>query len=325
MRLDIESAMAWEKTNEQAKPLMARSVAEGEFEVRCYKGLAGGLLDLFSGTASFLSHKKTLGVVNGQSWAQEAVLPYLLRENFEIKNFTVDQLSDPAAIMSALEGETSCFLWPEDNPITAQVYSGESLEEALAKKRIFSIRLSHHAFLTRPLKLNPYAVRLCSVTPELAVAVTGARFKTPAWIAASQHWNPNQVAVQIESSFAETKESEDIVKKFEANLKAGWAPLLAESKSWQQRIWDRALITHPKKSGDQVVQELSALLQKPIALPGEKSWVETLHLCRWDAIVKSFDWWQSRPAADLIRGSVMLDVSILENPQVIAYLAGDSR
>ena len=315
MRADFLTSNAWEQSNQKIKSLFAATVSAGEFDVRCYKGLAAGLLEVLSGTASFLSHKRTLGIVMGQTWVQESLMPTLLRDNFQIKYFTKDDLKNPEKIMTDLEGEASCFVWPEDHPITGEVFNGEALEEALAKKRIFSIRLSHHAYRTRPLKLSPYAVRLCSVTNDLSVAVTGARFKTPTWIAPMMSWDPAQVESQIKEVMSGATEKQDQVQSFEATLQKGWQPYFKSN----ERLWDRAVIFNLEVAGDQVLQDLSEKLQRPLPKAGEKGWIETTHLCRWETSLRALIWWKEAPKADILRGLILLDAEVLEDPRLQSY------
>lgn len=315
MRFDLLVANAWENSNAKARDLLAATVLEAPFEARVAKGLAAGLLEVFSGTASFLSHRRTLGLVIGKSWAQEAILPHLLRENFQIKTFTVEQARETGAVLEQLGTECSCFLWPEDHPVTGELFDGEALEEELVKKRIFSIRLSHHAFRTRPLRLRPYAVRLCAIDPFLSVALLGARFKTPAWIAPLQAWETSRVEAGIASALQGAREDEKLIRSFEATVSGGWTPLLPEGA----RLWDRALIHHPEISGDQALHGLRGIVGGEWPAAGQATAAETLHLCRWDGTMKTLEWWQGAPKPDQVRGLVALDAALLENPQVRAF------
>lgn len=317
MRFDLLTANGWESSNEKAREFLAPAVSETAFEARVAKGQAAGLLEVFTGTASFLSHRRTLGLVVGKSWVQEAILPHLLRENFAIKTFTMEQMRETSSVLEQLGAECSCFLWPEDHPVTGELYDGEALEEELVKKRIFSIRLSHHAFRTRPLKLRPYAVRLCAVDPSLSVALLGARFKTPSWIAPLQSWNPREVGASLGAAMKGAREDEKLVRAFEGGLRGGWQPLLSASAP---RLWDRAIVHHPEISGDEALHELRKIIGAgdwpPAGLPTE---VETLHLCRWDGTMKNLDWWAGGPKPDQVRGLVALDVSFIDNPRVRDY------
>jgi len=246
------------------------------------------------------------------------VLPHLLRENFIIKNFTVEQARDVEAVMAQLEAETSCFLWPEDHPVTAEVFDLTVLEDALAKKRIFSIRMSHHAFRTRPLKLSPYAIRLCSVAPDLAVAICGSRLRTPPWIAGLQAWDAAAVASSIQGALQGAREDESLVRGFESRLKEGWKPWL----STESRLWDRACVWHPALSGEAVMNQILNKIGQKAAPAGSKAKVETLQLCHWDGIMKNLDWWEMNPSPDQVRGSLILDLSLLDDPEVKSILIG---
>ena len=318
MRLDLFPAATWDHTNRSAKEEMRASVGAHDFEVRCYRGLVASLLETLSGTASFLSHKRTLGVLNGQSWAEEAVMPHLLRENFQVQYFSVADLANPEVMIERLGSDASCFLWPEDHPVTAERFESQALEEALNKKRIFSIRLSHHSYRTRAVAPGPYSVRLCSVAGDLAVAILGARFKTPPWTAPLEKWDTASVIEKIKTAFVGAQEDEAAVRKFEGGLGAGWQPLVTSSS----RIWDRACIAHTEKSADRVLHDLERLLGKAMAPPGERSWIESLHLCRWESTMLSLDWWKNGPSPDLIRGSIFLDAGLLGHPEVEAYFKG---
>lgn len=315
MRVDLFPSGTWDEVNAEAAQALAPAVSEGDFEARCYRGLVPALLEVFTGTASFLSHRRNLGVVAGRSWAEQPLLAHLLRESFQIKSFSVEDLREPEKCLDALEGESSCVVWPEDHPVTGELYDGSALEEALAKKRIFSIRLSHSAYRTRPVALSPYAVRVCSVAPDLAVALGGARFKTPVWTARWESWRAGEAREKIGRALDGAREDRALVQAFESGLGPAWKTVL----TGESRLWDRSVLFNAGKSGEAVMTDLSRILSTPMGPAGGTNWGETLHLCRWNSIMKDLDWWKPRPSADAVRGMVVLDLDLLGRPEVREY------
>lgn len=313
MRIDFLRPDSWELANEavlkQVPPVPAGT------QVRVAKGLVAGLFETFNATASFLSHKKTIGVVEGQSWCQQAVLAPLLRDNHEIKTFAVSSLQNPEGFLESIGTETSAVFFPEDHPVTGEKFAFESLEALLTQKRIFSIRVSHHGKLEAPSDLKPYSVRLCSIAPDLSVAFSGARYKTPPQLAPWQAWSVRDVQRQVTERLASYAEDRDLIEEFESRLAGGFVRVL----STENRVWDRAVITSTKRAGEQVLMDLETLIGQSQVLGGAAAWADTAQLCRWNATMQDLAWWKTTLTPDEIRGLVVLSVETLKNPAVQKY------
>lgn len=316
MRIDFLRPDSWEMANEA----VLKNVPAGPSgtQVRVAKGLVGGLFETFNATASFLSHKKTIGVIEGQSWCQQAVLAPLLRDNHEIKTFAVASLQNPEGIIESIGTETSAFFFPEDHPITGEKFVFEALETLLTQKRIFSIRVSHHGKLEATEGLKPYSVRLCSIAPDLSAAFLGARYKTPPQMAPWQAWNVREVETQIKERLSSHQEDRAAVEKFEAGLGGGFKPVLATDS----RVWDRAVVTSTNRAGEQVLMDLETLTGKSQVLGGAPAWADTAQLCRWNATMQDLSWWKTALTPDEIRGLVVLSIETLRHPAVQKYFSG---
>ncbi|MFN7727710.1 MAG: hypothetical protein ACK5P7_00995 [Bdellovibrio sp.] len=316
MKIDFFRPDSWELANEAVMKSIPDE-AQGP-QVRVAKGLVAGVFETFNATASFLSHKKTVGIVEGQSWVQQAIIAPLLRDSHEIKTFSIASLKSPEGILEALGAETSVVFFPEDHPVTGERFDFEALEALLGQKRIFSVRVSHHGSITKAIGLKPYSVRVCSVGPDLSVAFLGARYKTPTQMAPWQSWNIKDIEHQVQEKIRAGGEDQELVQKFEQSLTGQFKPVLTTPL----RVWDRAVMTSSGKAGGQVLLDLEALTGNTQTLGSEPTWADTTQLCRWSATMQDLSWWETTLTPEEIRGLVVISLETLKNPAVQKYFTG---
>lgn len=305
MRLDLLPFESWENLNAQIRTLIQ---VDPTNETRVYRGLAAAIYELAMSTAQFYSHKRSLGIVPGQTPHYQVLLPYLYKEGYEIQ-FLKD-LQDPKATVESLKKDTGFVISCEDHPVTGQLYETDSLDQLLNEKKICHLRISHHFHLLKKSVVLPYTARLCSFDPTTAVAILGSKFKSPPLMTPLMDWSDPGILQRIRSLLTNTQEDLTLVKQVESELPAGFQPWLKNEK----RIFDRAVIFSEELGGEAVQQFLAGQLRMEIREPGWETGIETTHLCRWGGVHPQETWWNPGPNPEILRGMLILGLETIKNP-----------
>jgi hypothetical protein len=320
MKLDLLHTFAWDEMNEALdKELGARLGAGGTH--RIYQGLSQAVFEIVMGTALFYSHRKYYGLLSGETWAFDSIVPNLLKDGFQSQSAPASSLEDLKAWVSTLSKETGFVLWSEDHPVLATYQAREELDLALNAQRIISIRVSHASFLTRTQEIRPYSVRICSLAPDLALAQVGSRFKSPALFAHRQYWDSKNLLGRVMEILKENKEDQTLVenfeKQFEGSMDQGGfcrLPIMGP------RIYDRALIFHPEISSEFVAQSLAAKQGHQIRPPGFENQIEIINRCRWQPAPGFSSWWEPRPREAVLAGLLILSLDQISKPDIFRML-----
>ncbi|HEY8270180.1 MAG TPA: hypothetical protein VIG33_04780, partial [Pseudobdellovibrionaceae bacterium] len=140
MKLALIPLEEWERLNDQLK--IDFSLPAGN-SARIYKGMAHAVFETAQGTAQFFSHKRSLGVVKGQTSYFDSLLPYFYKEVFSVQAMSHLAVVDPEVWVNSLKKDTSFVLFSEDHPVTGELYDYDHLDELLNEKKIFAFRISH--------------------------------------------------------------------------------------------------------------------------------------------------------------------------------------
>lgn len=305
MKVDLLPFESWENLNAQIKSTMQVDQAVA---IRVYRGLASAVYELAMGTAQFFSHKRSVGIVPGQTPHYQGLLPYLYKEGYEIQFLRENQ--DVTSFVESLKKDTNFVISCEDHPITGQVFDIDVLDRLLNERKIYHLRISHHLHLFRKQEIQPYSGRICSFDPKTAVALLGPKFKSPPLMAPSMDWSDPESLLVIRSLEQSAQEDATMVKKVESELPVGFKPLLNKEK----RIFDRALIYCEELGGEAVQQFLASQLQMEIRKPSWETQIETTHQCRWGGVLQDESWWNPKPSDDVLRGLLILGLDTLKNP-----------
>jgi hypothetical protein len=320
MKVDLLHTFSWDETNDllQAEFVAARAKFNGS--LRCYFGLSQAVFEMAFGTALLFSHKKGMGLISGDSWVFEGVMPHLYKEGFQVQEERRHRL-DVAAFVGALKKETSFVLWSEDHPIlgTCDHQKNEELDQALNDKKIFSIRVSHAAYRHHAVEMRPYSARLCSLTPNLALAVVGDRVRVTPLVAHRMAWQPQETLATVKFHLRDHQHSAELVSTFEQQCrqKTGFQPYLTTA----ERLYDRAVIHHPEINAEAVLQILKGQLGSPLAAPMQEWDAEIVNACRWKPAPALRSWWEPLPSEEVLRGLLILSVSVLAKTQILTWLA----
>ncbi|PIS10714.1 MAG: hypothetical protein COT73_07835 [Bdellovibrio sp. CG10_big_fil_rev_8_21_14_0_10_47_8] len=311
MKLDLSAFENWDRLNWQ---LASRFQIPSEISVRCSQGLPSAIYELAIGVAQFYSHKKSAAVITGRTPHDQWIWPYLFKEGYQVQQLAAEKSA--TEIVASLHKDINFVLVCEDHPITGEIYPVDELETLLNEKKIFCFRISHQAHFFKPTSIQPYTARICSWSPRLAVAFVGPKIKSQPMISPALDWNEQQVLHEMDLIQQETLQDEKAVLDFEKKI--GGTGLQVFSVA-AQRCYDRSLIYSSEIGGEALQKSLAQLLGITLAPPGWERRLETTHLCRWGGI-RHYEWWQGRPADDVLRGLIALDISLIKNSRIHEFL-----
>lgn len=313
MKIDLLQSMAWEDWNDRFRHEFAEPrawVTSADQQGRMYRGLAHAVSEVVLGSALFLSHKKSITVIRGETWAFESVLPQLYKMGMQVQEVPRHQIHSWEEWVNELPPETNCVLWAEDHPITGEYEDRSALAALLSKKRITSVVVTHDAFWTRPHPVETYGVRLYSLEPSATWGILGARVRTPPLFAHRMEWQEAELqALQARLNQGAGSENEDRVRSFEKAVLA--SNLGFEIFPFQRdRLWDRSVIYHPEYNGDALLQ---AWEKSPVAgeaaAPDQSA--RSLVRCSAGSIPELRTWWDPLPAPERLRGLLVLGLDAL--------------
>ena len=282
----FSSPERWEDLNTEMAQVLG--VPES-LTFRVYPGTALALQEAVQGLIQFYPHKRVLGQFKGQTPAFSFLMPSLYKDGFEMQTHLPDM--NPDEFLQNLKAETNFVLSSQDHPVTGQIFACESRRQSLAAKKIFSIEISHSAWLRdiNSWSLNPFEIRLLEVSPDLTYLVAGARFRAAALVAPQMSWDPAYVLKVWQQTQSQFKEDQVVVENFIKQLPKGW-------KAWPMegpRLWDRAFIYNAELNSEFFVQ----------------AGVLSTSLCALQERNGFFDWWLPPPAQEIIRGGLIIDLS----------------
>jgi hypothetical protein len=298
MKLALVPLEEWERLNDQLKIQFA---LPAENSAKIYKGLAHGVFELAQGTAQFLSHKRSLGVLKGQTPYFDSLLPYFYKEVFGVQAISHLALNDPEAWVNGLKKDTTFVLHAEDHPVTGELYNYDRLDELLNEKKIYSFRISHFRHHYEKTPVRPYSVRLCYLNNDLAVAFCGERYKTPALMAPQMNWNPSECLEQIRKIHV-SPQDKSLVENFENAFPEMATPWFSPNTP---RLYDRVLLKFPEVSGEALLQRLFDLLQVDPSKYYET--MDTTNLCRWHHFKTFNGWWEPKPSTEDLASLLVID------------------
>ncbi len=298
MKLALVPLEQWETLNDRLK---AHFTVPDDNSVRVYKGMAHAVFEVAQGTAQFLSHKRSLGIVKGQTPYFETLLPYFYKEAYAVQAINHRDLADPEAWVHSLKKETSFVLFSEDHPVTAEVYDFDRLDQILNEKKIFSFRISHFRHLYEKENVRPYSVRICYLESDYAIAICGERFRSPSLIAPYMNWNPSKCLEEI-AKIHVSPQNQIQVEAMEQAFSPIAMPWFVDSTP---RLYDRVLLKFANVSGELMLHRLLERLQ--VDESQFYKTIDTTNLCRWNHYKTFTGWWEPKPATNDLASLVVID------------------
>lgn len=306
MLIDVVRPETWEELNDDVRHVLGLSP---KLKARVFQGLGQAVFEIAQGSAQFMAHKKSIGVIRGQTPVFESLLPYYYKETYEVHSISHLALVNVKEFVESLKKDTNFVLFAEDNPVTGEVFPFvEELDKLLNEKRIFSFRVSHAQHFSQAEELRPYTVRLCSYAPDLAVAVLGERFRSPSLAAFNQPWSKTEILLRLKESRRVRPQDTKTVQDFEAQVQ-GKIPLYFSAQA--KRLGDRAVLVIADASAEAVAQ----LLFKKLGWTTEEGFqkIETTNQCHWSTGAKTFKtWWEPAPTPQALRGLLIISLAALQ-------------
>ncbi|WP_413612530.1 hypothetical protein [Bdellovibrio sp. HCB-110] len=304
MFIDVVRPESWEELNDQVKTFLG---LEARLRVRSYQGIAQAVFEISQGTAQFMSHKKSIGVILGQTSVFESLLPYYYKETYEVHTLSHLKLTNVKEWVESLKKDTNFVLFSEDHPVTGELYPfAEELDKLLNEKRIFSFRVSHSQHFYEPSQLRPYTVRLCSFNPTAAVAVLGERFRSPSLLAQNMTWDQVHFLMELTDARASRVANPLLVEKFEQEISSVATPYF---KAGAPRLFDRAVCVF----NDVSAEALAEVLFKKMGLSSEQGWskLSSTNMCHWSVVKMFRHWWEPAPSLEELRGMLIVGPELL--------------
>lgn len=304
MPIDVVRPETWEELNDQVKSFLGLAT---RVRARAYYGIFQAVYEVSQATAQFMSHKKSIGVVLGQTSLFEGLLGYYYKETYEVNVRSHTQMTDVKEWVESLKKETCFVLFSEDHPVTGEVYPfAEEMDRLLNEKRIFAFRVSHARHFYVSEEIRPYSVRLCSHAPDVAVALLGERFRSPPMMAHNMAWKIDRFLDQLRTARPSNGENRLIVEKLESELSSVAAPYFADGAS---RLYDRAVCVFAEVSAE----ALAGRVFKQLGLGEDEGWSQlaTTNMCHWSAIKMFRHWWEPTPSTETLRGLLIVGPELL--------------
>lgn len=294
----------WGELNDKVKDLLLLPEA---IRCQCYHGLGHAIFEITQSTAQFMSHKKSVAFIKGQTPVFDDLLAYYYKETYQVNVLSYLQLSNVSEWVENLNKDTNFVVFSEDHPVTGQLYEfTEELDDLLNKKRIWSIRISHFQHLLKAVETRPYSVRLCSYAPDVAVALVGQRFRSPSLLAHNMNWQTEDFIQSLQKARQNHKEDPAAVRKFEAEV-AARAEIFFKDHSF--RIFDRSVIYFRDVNAEAVAENLFQKLN----VSSVEGWqlISTTNMCHWTGTKMFRHWWEPTPPAEMLRGLLVISTQAL--------------
>jgi len=306
MLIDVVRPETWEELNDEVRHVLGLSP---KLKARVFQGLGQAVFEIAQGTAQFMAHKKSIGVIRGQTPLFESLLPYYYKETYEVHALSHLALVNVKEFVEGLKKDTNFVLFAEDNPVTGEVYPFvDELDKLLNEKRIYSFRVSHAQHLSQTEELRPYTVRLCSYAPDLAVAILGERFRSPSLSAFNQTWNKTDILLRLQQARQVRPQDPKAVQEFESQVQNKIPAYFAPNAL---RLGDRAVLVIPDASAEAVAQ----LLFKKLGWTSGEGFqkIESTNQCHWSTGAKTFKtWWEPTPSSQQLRGLLIISLAALQ-------------
>ena len=305
MMIDVTPPDLWEQLNDRVK---AHWSLPERVRVRCYDGLSQAAFEVTQGTAQFLSHKRAIAAILGQTPIFEGLLPFYYKDTYQVQTIAAPELKDVKAWVDGLHRDTAFVMVAEDHPVTGELYSFvDELDRLLNAKRILTVRVSHARHFYDKIEILPYSVRLCSFAPDVTVALVGERFRSPSLSAHSQFWQKENFIAQLDQAAQGRRLAAESIAEFENKISS-------TAKLWFQkgtaRLQDRSVFVLSDVSAEAVAQ----VLFKKRQITPEEGWlkINSTNLCHWQTQRMFQSWWLPLPSLETLRGLMIVSPDLLE-------------
>lgn len=275
---------------------------------RFYQGVHHALTEVVTGLARQFPFKKNIYYWKGIDPYLEPVALYMSREGFPVTALNASKIQDPESWLETLGKDTLVVMLPEDDPLLGQLHPIKHIEEKLNEKRVFSLKLSHHAFRYRewPQSLEKFQIETYAIEQSLSMVLLGERARIGDLVSEGLTWKGGEVEKVLNLRPAKVPAKERI-EAFERNLPEGFKPFFNHS----DRLFDRSVFYSENLDGQAVIESLAKIHAVDLLPPGEETRYETASLSRWGGL-RTMDWLKAFGLTpEQIRGLVILDEDVI--------------
>lgn len=300
MLIDFREPGAWSSLQDHV--CQFTKIDPDRVSVRIFPGTASALIEIMYGLAQSFPLKKKIYYVKRQSVYSDLALMSLAKQGYQLLAIEPETLKDPTVWAQALDREVLAVLYSWDDPIVGELFPYQELENSLADKPIFKIRISHNKHFYE--KFNPPEDRNCvhvyANGLDQAIAFLGERAKLAPMVShhlkapvlSSIEWLNNPLTLNTEATL-----------NFE---KSGVVDSRSVTEFFPKRLGDRAILYWMDMDGHAVIDRLSRELGFELRSPGYEDRLETTSLSRWGG-VRTMDFLREKGLPpEVIRGLIMI-------------------
>lgn len=302
MKIDLHAPEDWERLNDRLRSHFQRPSDES---VKVYRGLGLSLFEVTQGVTQFLAHKRSLGIVKGTTPYFSHLLPYYLKEAYQIQQVDAyDPQNNWETWTQNLKKDTVLVLASEDHPVTGEIFDLDKLDALLNEKKVFFIRISHNPTHIHKKEIRPYSIHVQSLGEDLTLVFGGNKYKVPSLFSSTMPW-PEEESFSKVTAVKDWEMNSQRVQEFEKSLDE-----FKFFKTSVPRSFDRSCLVFPGVSGDRMVENIKPFLGLSSLTTTESSLWST-HLCRWDSIKLFKSWWSQAPNQEVLRDMIIIGTKLL--------------
>ena len=287
----------WERLND--KMSRKQRLNEGQ-AVRVYSDTASARYECAFGLTQFLAHKRSVGVIKGQTNFFESLTSHFFKSLLNVQIALPRDIHSVTDWVDGLKKDTNFVVMAEDHPVTGELYHFiDELDALLNERKIYCIRLSHFKHRYRSAsELRPYSVQI-QIFDNLTLAFCGERFKVPPLVVHVQSWSEQQL-LSLKNPFL-NKENADSILSFVSQVGDIAEPLPLKDADF---LKDRSLILLKDVSAAAVIQKIAEA--RGVLL--DEVNLQSSNQCLWDSLRQFKGWWDQAPNAEQLASLLVVPV-----------------
>ncbi|MCK6598074.1 MAG: hypothetical protein L6Q37_06890 [Bdellovibrionaceae bacterium] len=252
----------WDLINSELKKKLAK-----ENHLRVYENPYLACFDTVIPLAQLFAHKRSVAFIKGVTPWLESIYGHFLKEGYQIQNFNFDQVqTDKDNLISFVEGlkkDTLFLFYPEDHPLTGEIFNFGDLENLLSHKKIYAISVKHIPMSVPSDKsFYPLSAQISYVDGQMTVVELGEKFKVNSLLGAYQKINTVgdtiKIVNELQRRFEENKVHKDLALKQEVEKLSSLNYDMKEKFGGVNYSYDRALLHFPTIHTDVLEKKLIA-------------------------------------------------------------------
>jgi hypothetical protein len=306
---------SWSALNKEALQLFVPNNEKAD--VRVYAGVAHAILEFTLGFREQFPMRKKYFYFKDLDPHFALAATALAKAGLQVTALNRADFK-PEEFAATLDREFGFIFFPLDNPVTGEIYDFAGLEKVLIEKGFPHLKVTYGQQRPGGIKSNcdrneaivyGFTASEAGNATGLALLNLGERMRFGSPVAGALSPVTSENLKLAFSSMRKTAQERSIVE-FETKQLGGCKPVFTTNKS---RIFDRAVLFFEDMDGHAFIHELANQLDQPLAPAGQEPRFETTSLSRWGAI-RTMDWLKSHGySAELIRGLVTIDSSLLNS------------